>query len=72
VVKTLSISCKDKMGLLAVVCSIISDSGHNIKVSVQGLVVHGWGGGDNSTVRLYLSLECIPWDNLEAQSSGQD
>jgi len=31
-VKTLSISCADKMGLLAAVCNIITDSGHNIKV----------------------------------------
>ena len=35
-VKTLSISCADKMGLLAAVCNIITDSGHNIK-SVSAL-----------------------------------
>ncbi|KAI8475534.1 MAG: hypothetical protein J3K34DRAFT_365587 [Monoraphidium minutum] len=33
---TLSISCADKMGLLAAVCNAITDSGHNIKVRRGG------------------------------------
>jgi hypothetical protein len=45
VVKTLCVRCQDKMGLLALVCSIISDHGHNIKV--RGGCVEGvsWQGG---------------------------
>jgi hypothetical protein len=40
-VKTLSIQCADKMGLLAAVCNIITDSGHNIKV--RGWPLQGQG-----------------------------
>jgi hypothetical protein len=42
--KTLRIGCQDKLGLLAVVCGVISAHGHNIS-SVAGSPLTGGGGG---------------------------